>query len=211
MISYYGLEFPVVRNENKVTNNSSLNKTKQFNSLSSNRMNLMNLSTYAPSSIHTITDSFNKVEEKPKKIETVSVYVSHIENPSHFYVQNQHFLSAFDTFSKSLGNCASYAQRPEIIDIGKMYLISDKNKKYLWHRVKVIGQNNDSYKVFYIDYGNVEDVNEYRFRVISEDLGSRPAGASLCSLYNIIAPNDKWNDVASLLMSEIIQRYLIIK
>lgn len=104
---------------------------------------------------------------------------------------------------------------PENIELGEIYLIKElkvkENKgKDEYRRGRLDFKKSDLlYVVFYIDYGDYEEVATSRIRkIISSDLAEKTENIILCSLYDIEPIKDKWKDEATYHMNDIINRFV---
>lgn len=147
----------------------------------------------------------------PKKVG----YVSFIESPSHFYVRTDAFVKTFHSLKDKCREEGNRSQSPENIELGEIYLIKElkvkaNQKMDEYRRGRLEFKKNDMlYHVFYIDYGNYEEVSTDRIRKIcSSDLAENTENIILCSLYDIEPIKDKWEDEAIYHMKDIINRFL---
>ncbi|CAN7989534.1 unnamed protein product [Ixodes hexagonus] len=131
------------------------------------------------------------------------VMVSHVKDPSHFYVQVcslasklQRMQAETNTYCMSLSSRLGPDEEPRV---GQMYLaqfLLDNN----WYRCRVLrlipcdvdivdgasfSQSSFKVEVFYVDYGNTEAVPLSRLRVMAPVFGRLPHLALKCSLYNL--------------------------
>lgn len=152
-----------------------------------------------------------KRSEFPKKIS----YVSYIESPSHFYIRTEAFVNSFQNLKDKCREEGNRSHAPENIELGEIYLIKEPNVKenkgiVEYRRGRLDFKRSDLlYHVFYIDYGNYEDVSVDRIRKINScELSEKTDNILLCALYDIEPINNKWEDEATYHMKDIIARFV---
>lgn len=116
-------------------------------------------------SIKSIKSTTNSVKPSHKihdKLPSKQVRVSHVQSAELFYCQTQTFLSISPEFHNLCNEEAKLASHPDEININTMYLASHPSDNQ-FYRVKVIGKNENSYQVFYIDYGRTASIGKMRY------------------------------------------------
>lgn len=89
-----------------------------------------------------------------QSFETEKVVVTHIKNPTHFYVNRGAFVSKREAIQKRCQEEALTAIKPIEIKLNKIYLVYSSQQ--IWQRAKTIAKEKENYRVFFIDYGNEE-------------------------------------------------------
>lgn len=153
---------------------------------------------------------------KPMLVTAQKVFVSHIDTPHQFYVQTLDYHASAAALLDACKVHARSASAPQHIEAGAMYLlrVSQTSDTGAWHRVRVMraeagsdcGAADVEYEVLYLDYGKRDRVKgSGRFRTISVELATKPAGARSCSLHSLRPLEDEaWRKDAKVFMSTII-------
>lgn len=96
------------------------------------------------------------------KIDQVSVHVTHIVSPHRFYVHHKQFSEMKDSIQGLCAKESLHASKLESISLNTTYLIHVPQENG-WYRGMVRKDlGNDLFEVFYVDYGNQEDVKKHR-------------------------------------------------
>ncbi|XP_026668019.1 RING finger protein 17 isoform X2 [Ceratina calcarata] len=131
-----------------------------------------------------------------------TVRVSHVVDPSHFYVQlaqNQKKIMGITKGLEVLVNTA--ATTPTEITINELYIVQHSENSD-WYRARIIDKKTQAngeerYTATFIDYGTREEnVSLKNIRNISPELASTPMMAFKCSLHDIVPNNGKWHPEA---------------
>lgn len=100
------------------------------------------------------------------KIDHVSVNVTHIVSPHQFYVHRKHFSEMKKSIHESCTTESLFAPKMESISLNTVYLIHVPNEnpnENCWYRGVVRNDlGNDLFQVFYVDFGNLENVKKHR-------------------------------------------------
>lgn len=92
----------------------------------------------------------------PKGRDLYSGYISHIDDPSSFYVHCEQFKVAESAFNAACNKGAKASAKPQKIFKDQLYLVNVTiNTKNGWYRAKVVQCDDckDAYRVQFIDYG----------------------------------------------------------
>ncbi|CAG0883760.1 unnamed protein product [Darwinula stevensoni] len=129
--------------------------------------------------------------------------VTHIKDPSCFYVVRKEDLPQLDALQKALIKwCESLEAQmhiPQNVEIDKMYA-GKYSADQLWYRVRVKNVINtaegcQAAEVLYIDYGNSEIIHISEMRVIPRKFVRDPDHAVCCTLHGIEPPNcGQWSE-----------------
>ncbi|XP_075353877.1 tudor domain-containing protein 6 [Mycteria americana] len=130
----------------------------------------------------------------------VLVYVSHVNDPSDFYVQLESDEAQLNSISESLNN-RTQAKNP----CGQLFQAGDLisavySEDSLWYRAVVKEKTSDNLiNIQYIDYGNTSVVNVDQAHRLPEDLSSIPAISIHCFLGGLkCKKNTDWAEKAVL-------------
>ncbi|GLV37985.1 qin [Carabus blaptoides fortunei] len=125
-----------------------------------------------------------------------SVKVTHLISPSFFYIQLARKQKEIARMTDKYELYAQYAAVPEEISLGKTYLVQYIHKDFKkWYRAAVRERfADDTYQVFYIDYGNCEQVPRDRFREIKPMFMQTPAYAYRCRIGGLVPTKNDWTD-----------------
>ncbi|KAG7211347.1 hypothetical protein KM043_010641 [Ampulex compressa] len=127
------------------------------------------------------------------------VHVTHVVDPSCFYVQKIQCQKKILELEKGLTVQANGAKVPPTnIALNKLYTVQ-RAEDEKWCRGRVIGVNKKAenaeptYDIFFVDYGTKDnDVPVWRMRNILPQFSSLPMMAVKCSLYDVVPYNGKW-------------------
>lgn len=128
-------------------------------------------------------------EERKPKQETFKVIVSEILDGSKFFVQilNSEF-EKLETLSKALNaETPSGEYKPQPGDLVKAQFAFDQK----WYRGKVVSASaeNNTYRIFYVDYGNSEEVPASRIRQLDPALAKDEPYAKIAKLAFLRVPD----------------------
>uniref|UniRef100_A0A8B9QYT7 Tudor domain-containing protein n=1 Tax=Anas platyrhynchos TaxID=8839 RepID=A0A8B9QYT7_ANAPL len=128
----------------------------------------------------------------------VLTYVSHVNDPSDFYVQLASDEGQLSTISECL-NSETPAKDPcgQLLQAGDL-ISAVYSEDSLWYRAVVKGKaSGDSVSVQYIDYGNAAVISIDQAHKLPEDLASVPAMAVHCSLSGLqCSKSTGWSEKA---------------
>lgn len=122
-----------------------------------------------PQQLHRIGLNFPSTDIRVKadsnlrtKIDPVTVHVTHIVSPHRFYVHRKQFSEMKKSLTESCMRESLHASKLESISLNTIYLIHvpQENGWYRGMARKDLG--NDLFEVFYVDYGNEEEVKKHR-------------------------------------------------
>ncbi|XP_044731143.1 RING finger protein 17-like isoform X2 [Chrysoperla carnea] len=166
--------------------------------------------------ISTISATAGSLKNTPIKPLTegtcVRVYLSHIKNPSLFYVQHQEDANTHSEFSRQYTQYAKKSEIPEFIELNEMYFVYfDSDKKWYRGQVRKIinNQENDeqqNYEIFFVDYGNTKIVSIDKLRVIPDHLKSHRPKAFRCGLFDLKPRNGEWTEEATKIVLRLIDK-----
>ncbi|XP_017755706.1 PREDICTED: RING finger protein 17-like [Eufriesea mexicana] len=131
------------------------------------------------------------------------VHVTHVVDPSCFYVQlmqNQHKLSNLTKELATLANTTGTI--PTEVTLNALY-IAQYSKDKAWYRARVIDKktepnSDEKYSLLLIDYGmKEENVPLIRMRNIVPQFAILPVMGIRCSLFDIVPNNGKWHPGAT--------------
>ncbi|KFZ61777.1 Tudor domain-containing protein 6, partial [Podiceps cristatus] len=130
----------------------------------------------------------------------VLVYVSHVNDPSDFYVQLESDEPQLNSISESLNN-RTQAKNPceQLFQAGDL-ISAVYSEDSLWYRAIVKEKTSDnSISIQYIDYGNESVINVDQAQRLPEDLSSIPAISIHCCLGGLkCKKNTDWAEEAVL-------------
>ncbi|CAK9832570.1 RING finger protein 17 [Anthophora retusa] len=152
-----------------------------------------------------MNSSLTSVPLPPKKADSFlsigsseMVRVSHVIDPSCFYVQlvqNQQKIAELSKNLTSLANSSSVL--PTEVTFNALYIVK-YSKDNAWYRARIIGKNINAnkdvrYSVVFIDYGiKEENIPLTRIRNILPQYAMLPVMVLRCTLYDIVPNNTKW-------------------
>ncbi|GAB6033485.1 hypothetical protein CHUAL_013370 [Chamberlinius hualienensis] len=125
----------------------------------------------------------------------LNVVVSYVTSPTDFWIQTVNdqlklveLLSDLDLYSRSAD-----LVNPENLEIGSVVLAL-YHADECWYRAEVIQKISDTtVNVFFVDYGNSDNVDIQDLRILSEEFERIPVMSFHCSLYTIEEPKDGWS------------------
>ena len=125
------------------------------------------------------------------------------ESPSFMFLQRLDCQAELDTLSVEIEQCcASFAekQHQEIFQEGDFVLVQYSDE--VWYRAKVVEAGADaSFRVFFIDFGNMETISQGKMVMCPENYLELPCQTIACSLTNV--PRcDSWPDEYKNLLDE---------
>ncbi|KAM9297939.1 LOW QUALITY PROTEIN: tudor domain-containing protein 6 [Morus bassanus] len=148
----------------------------------------------------TLKNVSDLLQEKVVPALKVLVYVSHVNDPSDFYVQLESDEAQLNSISESLNN-RTQAKNP----CGQLFQAGDLisavySEDTLWYRAVVKEKNSDNLiSIQYIDYGNTSVINVDQVDRLPEDLLSIPAISIHCFLGGLkCKKNTDWAEKAVL-------------
>ncbi|XP_014611434.1 PREDICTED: maternal protein tudor isoform X1 [Polistes canadensis] len=120
-----------------------------------------------------------------------SAFVSHIDSPSEFWVQEEKSIADLEVMSDRFMVADMFPKVDEITE--NLLCVAKYPEDEQWYRARVISHNNGETEVLYIDYGNSAVSTE--IRAIPEDLVKIPPLSRRCCL---ALPEDikEWSDEA---------------
>ncbi|ESP00578.1 hypothetical protein LOTGIDRAFT_157854 [Lottia gigantea] len=144
-------------------------------------------STHTPAGISTV---------KLRKGESLDVSVIYAESPSRFFCQAMKLDADLNVITQKL---LQYDKVPENVNvlrnpmIGTLCAAKFKGDD-VWYRARITEIRGTSAHVFFVDFGNSEDVDFSELRALTPDLQNLPFYALECMLENV-RPSDKvWSD-----------------
>lgn len=192
--------------------------SKPLNIIGSKNVAIKSKTPQPPQSPST-NDPSPKIQKRPSPQTKKSVFqkkisfVSYVASPSHFYIRTEAFVNSFQSLRDKCREEGNKSHAPEKFELGEIYLIKEKNVRVKngvsgYRRGRLDFKKNDlTYNVFYIDYGNFEEVSTDRIRkILSSELAEKAENIILCSLYDIKPIGDKWKTEATYHMKDIIAR-----
>ncbi|XP_044735251.1 probable ATP-dependent RNA helicase spindle-E [Chrysoperla carnea] len=119
------------------------------------------------------------------EISLITIRISHVIDPGHFWVQNVGF--QYDEILSEIGKILSKKLIPVTLAnvvVGEIYAAPFEGAYYRVRCIGVIPLKNGKYcvQVFYVDYGNISDVPVEDLRILPPDLLNYPAQAYECVL-----------------------------
>ncbi|KFQ83884.1 Tudor domain-containing protein 6, partial [Phoenicopterus ruber ruber] len=144
--------------------------------------------------------SYDLLQQKIVPALKVLVYVSHVNDPSDFYVQLESDEAQLNSISESLNN-RTQAKNP----CGQLFQAGDLisavySEDSLWYRAVVKEKTSDNLiSIQYIDYGNTSVINVDQAHRLPEELSSIPAISIHCFLGGLkCKKNTDWAEKAVL-------------
>lgn len=133
--------------------------------------------------------------QHPPRGKDIKVTVSHIHSPSLFFIQYNSKLDIINRIQESVEiHCK---QQPRLRDLTGLNIGTPVAALYddnIWYRGMIVGINQDSAQILYVDYGNRNDVPANNLCQMSRDLVTKwRAQAVECCLQGF--ENDNTNDV----------------
>ncbi|XP_066994116.1 RING finger protein 17 isoform X2 [Anabrus simplex] len=176
------------------------------------------LSDIALSDSSSVTSSSRLLNAgQPAKGCTEIVTVSHIKDPSSFYVIRESDKKRLDMLSKQLHQYVSRGARPPAVVLQDgLYIVQfDADKNWYRARVKKVFPNvseleEEKIEVLYIDYGNTEIVPISRLRCINPKHTVIPPFAQHCGLFGITPKGGKWTHESIKTMAQMLDGWRVI-
>ncbi|GIY18549.1 RING finger protein 17 [Caerostris extrusa] len=170
---------PTVIKENKLKSNASKNEEKQSLVMSSKK-------------------KYRNLALPPEAENYIEVHVSHIISPGSFYVQvaeeNEKLMLLMDDLQKVYENL----QEEEIVEcvVGKLYAVFCYERKK-WFRGSIVEKVSENIiKVFFVDYGNTEELEKKYLRRLMEKFVQQKSFSKLCHFDGIVPAGgtEKWSN-----------------
>ncbi|XP_068807765.1 tudor domain-containing protein 1 isoform X2 [Struthio camelus] len=133
-----------------------------------------------------------------KKAMEIKGIVTEFRNPCEFYVQisSPEVLDHINKISVKLQDCyANMVIQEEYIPIKGEVCVAKYSLDQTWNRalVKDVDVLQKKAQIFYIDYGNEEDISLSRIKALHKDIERFPPCAIKCSLANYDPTQEGWN------------------
>ncbi|XP_012283187.1 RING finger protein 17 isoform X2 [Orussus abietinus] len=131
------------------------------------------------------------------------VRVTHINDPTNFFVQRMSMVKTCEDLQTMLENYASSStNEPAEVVQHKLFVVQRlEDQKWYRGRINSISTNDEGkqcYEVFYVDFGFVEsEIPITRLRYITSQFSTVPFLAIKCSLYDIVPKAGKWRPDAN--------------
>ncbi|XP_048858235.1 tudor domain-containing 6 isoform X2 [Brienomyrus brachyistius] len=137
--------------------------------------------------------------------------VQYINNPSEFWIQTQRYGAEFDKLMQGIDDLYSHSVSTEgLVNNPTVGLFcaarSQDNDFYRAVVQEVIGKH---IKVYFVDYGNVEVVDQYNLRVLPDKYQELPALALKCALSGVKPKDGKWSQSAIVFFSKAVENKLL--
>ncbi|XP_067155661.1 tudor domain-containing protein 1 [Apteryx mantelli] len=134
-----------------------------------------------------------------KKAMEIKGIVTEFRNPSEFYVQisSPEVLDRINKISVKLQDCyANTVIQEEYIPIKGEVCVAKYSLDQTWNRalVKAVDILQKKAQIFYIDYGNEENISLSRIKALHKDIEQFPPCAIKCSLANYDPTQEGWNE-----------------
>uniref|UniRef100_A0A8B9QG81 Tudor domain containing 1 n=1 Tax=Apteryx owenii TaxID=8824 RepID=A0A8B9QG81_APTOW len=134
-----------------------------------------------------------------KKAMEIKGIVTEFRNPSEFYVQisSPEVLDRINKISVKLQDCyANTVIQEEYIPIKGEVCVAKYSLDQTWNRalVKAVDILQKKAQIFYIDYGNEENISLSRIKALHKDIERFPPCAIKCSLANYDPTQEGWNE-----------------
>ncbi|XP_025906512.1 tudor domain-containing protein 1 isoform X2 [Nothoprocta perdicaria] len=134
-----------------------------------------------------------------KKAMEIKGIVTEFRNPSEFYIQisSPEFLEHINRISVELQDCyANTVIQEEYIPIKGEVCVAKYSLDQTWNRalVKDVDIVQKKAQIFYIDYGNEENISFSRIKALHKNIELFPPCVIKCSLANYDPTQDGWSD-----------------
>lgn len=178
--------------DNVIVYPSNLGKDDPPREASSNEMN--------GESIKSVELYTLRPQELPGMGSVLEVTVSHVDSPTHFFVQYKHNWKQIEALGTKL-NIFFQSNTSEVLPTAKqgMFCYAQFTEDDVWYRARVTKSDakGDMVEVIYVDYGNHESLPLSRLCMLRKDHAELPMMAVLCALEGVASSNgDKWNDAS---------------
>lgn len=120
------------------------------------------------------------IEERLPPIgeENSNVVISHINDPSEFWIQTESNISELEVMSDRLQNAESFLTLSDL-NVGTVCAARYPEDGY-WYRAKIVACHENGTEVLYLDYGNSAVTEE--LRILPEDIVNIPVLSKRCTL-----------------------------
>ncbi|XP_048802667.1 tudor domain-containing protein 1 isoform X1 [Lagopus muta] len=139
--------------------------------------------------------------------DTLSVVVSHVQNPEDFFCQQIHIGRRLAELQAHLCQyCSKLPSNPNFRPVSGELCCAQFTEDNVWYRAAVIAHaSEDNIVVGYIDYGNFEVLQPTRLRPMIPKLMDLPAQAIRCTLAGIKPLLGAWTSEAISLMKQLVK------
>lgn len=188
--------------ENKLIQNYS--NFKQYEKRNDKYENNFSVGTRELSKNETVTSTqissqtpkcYDKIILPPKAYR--NVYVSHVVSPSEFYCQIEEESSKLQQLMKQIEDVYSCINDNSLdfkeltIDAPCCAVFEEDGA---WYRGQIKKVNSASCVIYFVDYGNTDQVLNSKIKVLQSNLLSLPPQAIKCKSFNVTPKYGKWND-----------------
>ncbi|XP_020289417.1 maternal protein tudor isoform X3 [Pseudomyrmex gracilis] len=182
----------------------------QYGDLYDNGVNVKDIlkRTFPKPNHQTVSPSFTYLRLPQLMKDTYDmVSVPYIESCKKFFVQLQSGLQSLDSISEALHKYVKTAPSLRTLKVGLPCAALYKSQ---WYRAEITNIDGNNIKVFYVDYGNEEELSVMSLRTIHPDLMKLPAQAIKCALdgYETLAED---SDVTSHFERLVLEKQVYMK
>ncbi|KAJ8033209.1 Tudor domain-containing protein 1 [Holothuria leucospilota] len=144
--------------------------------------------------------------------EFVDVVVSFIESPSKFWIQLASLCAEVDALMEKLNDEVSSGKLKKVskVENGQLCVVRSPTDEALY-RARVLKMVGEEVEVYYVDYGNRENVSKEAIFVISPELLKFPAQAIQCTLSSISKASPFTDDVVEKFTELTMDKQLVAK
>ncbi|XP_035474066.2 tudor domain-containing 6 isoform X2 [Scophthalmus maximus] len=125
-------------------------------------------------------------------------FVKHVSNPSEFWIQTHNYAKELDKLMDSIYHLYKGSENKDVVTnptVGLYCAAKAKDGDFYRATVSEVGET--QIKVFFIDYGNTEDVERINIRTLPDKWKNLPRLALKCTLAGVRPKDERWSQSAS--------------
>lgn len=139
-------------------------------------------------------------QELPEMGSVSEVIVSHVDSPTHFFIQYNQNGTQIETLGNKL-NTFLQANNSDTLPTANqgMFCCGQFTEDDCWYRARITkcDAKGDKVEVIYVDYGNHESLTLSRLRMLRRDEAELPMMAVLCALDGVTSlDGENWSDAS---------------
>ncbi|KAL4661070.1 tudor domain-containing protein 6 isoform X1 [Arapaima gigas] len=137
--------------------------------------------------------------------------VQYVNNPSEFWVQTQQYRDEFDQLTCCISDLYDQAASTEglLKNLATGVFCAARSRDNVFYRAVINDVSGKQAKVYMLDYGNTEVVDQFNLRVLPDRFRELPALALKCALSGIKPKDGKWSQSATVFFSKAVENKVL--